>query len=111
MPTMVQGSPSTRSNNCTPCASSSACTVWLIADCTRRSCRPAAEKLPLSELLHSAIRAGQNQFEPLLTKAKGLLKDLGRSSLAREYTGDGEAATLPLEWWFKRRGLLSAAPE
>ncbi|MGD9559356.1 MAG: V-type ATPase 116kDa subunit family protein, partial [Oscillospiraceae bacterium] len=39
------------------------------------------------EAIHSAIRTGANQFEPLLTKAKGLLKDLGYSSLAGQYTG------------------------
>lgn len=39
------------------------------------------------EAIHSAIRFGKNQYQPLLTKAKGLLKDLGHSSLAREYKG------------------------
>lgn len=46
------------------------------------------------EAIHSAIRYGQNRYEPLLTKAKGLLKDLGHSSLAGEYTGDENAYTL-----------------
>lgn len=41
-----------------------------------------------NEAIHSPVRFGQNQYEPLLTKAKGLLKDLGYSSLAKEYTGD-----------------------
>ncbi|NLW78120.1 MAG: hypothetical protein GXY32_01745 [Ruminococcaceae bacterium] len=39
------------------------------------------------EAIHSAIHIGTNRIEPVLTKAKGLLKDLGYSSLAQEYTG------------------------
>lgn len=41
-----------------------------------------------SEAILSAISAGTNQYEPLLTKAKGLLKDLGASSLAADFTGE-----------------------
>lgn len=40
------------------------------------------------EAIHSALRFEQNRYAPLLTKAKGLLKDLGVSSLAGEYKGD-----------------------
>lgn len=46
------------------------------------------------EAIHSAIRYGKNKYEPLLTKAKGLLKDLGQSSLAGDYTGPEDAYTL-----------------
>ncbi len=45
------------------------------------------------EAIHSALRENKNQFEPLLIKAKGLLKDLGRSSLAADYIGEEEAYT------------------
>ncbi|MDL2327143.1 hypothetical protein LJC64_00570 [Ruminococcaceae bacterium OttesenSCG-928-A11] len=46
------------------------------------------------EAIHSAIRYGSNKIDPLLTKAKGLLKDLGQSSLAGDYTGPADAYTL-----------------
>lgn len=46
------------------------------------------------EAIHSAMRYGQNRYQPLLTKAKGLLKDLGHSSLAGEYKGDPDKYTL-----------------
>lgn len=46
------------------------------------------------EAIHSAMRYGKNRYEPLLTKAKGLLKDLGHSSLAGEYKGDPDKYTL-----------------
>src|ERR1700733_13816746 len=42
-----------RSNSATPCAVSSVRTDWLIADCTRRNWRPAAEKLPESAIVVS----------------------------------------------------------
>src|SRR5450755_4777962 len=42
-----------RSNSATPCAVSSVRTDWLIADCTRRNLRPAAEKLPESAIVVS----------------------------------------------------------
>src|ERR1019366_7810121 len=42
-----------RSNSDTPCAVSSVRTDWLIADCTRRNLRPAAEKLPVSAIVVS----------------------------------------------------------
>lgn len=43
------------------------------------------------EAIHSAIRFGTNRYEPLLTKAKGLLKDLGHSTLAADYIGTVDA--------------------
>ncbi|MDL2253639.1 hypothetical protein LJC49_06130 [Ruminococcaceae bacterium OttesenSCG-928-I18] len=46
------------------------------------------------EAIHSALEQGKNEYEPLLTKAKGLLKDLGRSSLAADFIGDEDAYTL-----------------
>lgn len=39
------------------------------------------------EAIHSAIRFDTNRYEPLLTKAKGLLKDLGQSTLAAPFSG------------------------
>lgn len=47
-----------------------------------------------SEAIHSALRYGNNRYQPLLTKAKGLLKDLGHSSLAQDYRGDDAQYTL-----------------
>ncbi len=44
-----------------------------------------------SEAIHSAIRTGVNEFEPALTKAKGLLKDLGVPSLAGTFAGEPDA--------------------
>ncbi len=45
------------------------------------------------EAIHSAIRLGTNKYEPLLTKAKGLLSDLGYSSIAADYIGADDAYT------------------
>lgn len=39
------------------------------------------------EALHSPISTDNNSYEPLLTKAKGLLKDLGENSLAEDFSG------------------------
>lgn len=46
------------------------------------------------EAIHSALKIGKNDYEPLLLKAKGLLKDLGRSSLAADYIADEDAYKL-----------------
>ncbi len=46
------------------------------------------------EAIHSALKESQNLYEPLLTKAKGLLKDIGRSSLAADYIGSEDAYTV-----------------
>lgn len=40
------------------------------------------------EAMFSSLQLENNRYEPLLTKAKGLLTDLGHSSLAPEFTGD-----------------------
>ncbi len=45
------------------------------------------------EAIHSALKESQNEYEPLLTKAKGLLKDIGRSSLAADYMGGEDVYT------------------
>lgn len=40
------------------------------------------------EAIHSPIRLEVNRYEPLLTKAKGLLKDLGQPTLSDAFDGD-----------------------
>ncbi len=40
------------------------------------------------EAVHSAMQLGANPYEPMLTKAKGLLTDLGQPSLAKEFSGE-----------------------
>ncbi|MFV0413043.1 MAG: V-type ATP synthase subunit I [Oscillospiraceae bacterium] len=43
------------------------------------------------EAIHSAIRLDINRYEPLLTKAKGLLKDLGQPTVNPPFEGDEKA--------------------
>lgn len=41
-----------------------------------------------NEAIKTEGRLGQNRFEPMLAKAKGLLKDLGHSGVVQDYSGD-----------------------
>ncbi len=46
------------------------------------------------EAVLQALRAEQNEYEPLLTKAKGLLADLGAGTTAPDFIGREEAYTV-----------------
>lgn len=45
------------------------------------------------EAILSALRTSQNEYEPLLTKAKGLLSDLGENTTAADFIGAEDAYT------------------
>jgi V/A-type H+-transporting ATPase subunit I len=46
------------------------------------------------EAIHSPIRLKTNPYEPLLTKAKGLLKDLGQPTLSGVFEGEADGYDL-----------------